>query len=680
MNVPIRRVSTFPAWALAFAALFALACSADAAQSPVVVSDDSHATKTYIPAGSENPAIFTAFDDDRTTYINGSHTGAAIEIDFSQHVTTDKPCFYVSDIIVVNEGGRYSLKVSEDGTTWTDIPVIQNVTGNGMATYPIGSRVLKVKYVFDYSTTIDLKELTVMGWPSSTPKVVSSYSIASFYNANGTAMEANGQGGNNGNAGQLFDGNFTHYLMWPRAHNGGYVVVDFTRNNGTTALKEYYITQMLVGSNGKKKFTLEYSEDGDTWKTVAGANAISYAGVKTNEVGVTARKVRYVWTEGSSWDFSTDYLAEFEVWGMDPNDLPCTHPSLDSVAWTAVENSATCTERGVDERICPDCGMRFTKSSPSAPPLGHDYVSTLTRPGSFKKYGTGSIACSRRSFRIDFTNTLESAITNGPIDLLSVGGLAMADLIQFTDVDVSSTDHLEWGANPFKMVNGTWTVSGGSWDSAGLDNQYADFIFGTEIDLTHIQIVLRNTAQTLLFFDVNDDTGEETPLTQFTILRTDVYTNAADLAAIPFPTQLVTQDDDRGRRIPYRFYPGGENGAWAPVLDYGRFGTDFWDSLVVTNDLNIPALRTNPDGTHPTHVDNGQTVDDSNGSNQFQAFLIRFYEQPCKHLRIRQDTTKPTGYTSWSGKDMSIIECHPWGIVKGASATRYRKEIMMIFR
>ena len=318
----------------------------------------------------------------------------------------------------------------------------------------------------------------------------------------------------------------------------------------------------------------------------------------------------------------------------------------------------------------------------------------LTRPGAFKKHGAGSIACSRCPFRINFTNTVETAITNGPIDLLSVGGLAMFDLVQFTDVTVTSTDHVEWGANPFKMVNGTWTVSGGSWDSAGLNNQHADFVFGTEIDLTHLQIVLRNTAQTLLFFDVDDDTGEETPLTQFTILRTDVYTNAADLAAIPFPTQLVTQDDDRGRRIPYRFYPGGENGEWAPVFDYGKFGTDFWDSLVVTNDLNIPVYRTNPDGTHPMHQkkvddipqweDDEHTIPvlepDSNGSNQFQAFLIRFYEQPCKHLRIRQDTTQPTGYTSWSGKDMSILECHPWGIVRGAGETRYRKETLIIFR
>ena len=660
-------------------ALFAL--PAFAAQAPVVVSSAAYAS--YVKAGNErDPSLTPVFDTDNSTHIVGSKTGAAIILDFSTFVTTDKPMVYVSEIIVANTGGgSYSLATSEDGTTWTDVPGAQTVQQAGSASFPVGVRAKFVKYFFISSDGTDLGELTVKGWRSSVPKVVSSYSIASFFNADGSAMASNGTGGNNGNAGQLFDGNFTYYLMWPRAHAGGYVVVDFTRNDGTTALKEYYITQMLVGSNGKKKFTLQYSVDGDTWKTVAGADAISYAGVKTNEVGVTAKKARYVWTEGSSWDFSTDYLAEFQVWGMDPDDLPCTHPSLESVAWTSVEQSATCTARGIEERFCPDCGMRFTKASNNAPPLGHDYISTLTRPGAFKKHGTGSITCSRCDFRIDFTNTIETAVTNGPIDLLSVGGLAMFDLVQFTDVDVSSTDHLEWGANPYKMVNDTWTVSGGSWDSAGLNNQYADFVFGTEIDLTHIQIVLRNTAQTLLFFDVDDDTGEETPLTQFTVLRTDVYTNVTDLAAIPFPTKLVTDDPDRGKRIAYRFYPGGENGAWAPVLDYGRFGTDFLDSLVVTNDLNIPTYRTNPDGTHPTHVnDDGETVPDSNGSNQFQAFLIRFYEQPCKHLRIRQDTTKPTGYTSWSGKDMSILECHPWGIVRGAGETRYRKETLLILR
>ena len=667
--------------AFAIPLLALLALPAFAVQAPVVVSSAAYAS--YVKAGNESdPSLTPVFDTDNSTHIVGSKTGAAIILDFSTFVTTDKPMVYVSDIIVANTGGgSYSLATSEDGTTWTDVPGAQTVQLAGSASYRVGIRAKFVKYFFISSNGTDLGELTVRGWRSSVPKVVSSYSIASFFNANGSAMEANGQGGNNGNAGQLFDGNFTYYLMWPRAHAGGYVVVDFTRNDGTTALKEYYITQMLVGSNGKKKFTLQYSVDGDTWKTVAGADAISYAGVKTNEVGVTAKKARYVWTEGSSWDFSTDYLAEFQVWGMDPDDLPCTHPSLESVAWTMVDQSATCTARGIEERFCPDCGMRFTKASNDAPPLGHIYVSTLTRPGAFKKHGTGSIACSRCDFRIGFTNTIETAATNGPIDLLSGGGLAMFDLVQFTDVDVSSTDHLEWGANPFKMVNDTWTVSGGSWDSAGLNDQHADFMFGTEIDLTHIQIVLRNTAQTLLFFDVDDDTGEETPLTQFTVLRTDVYTNVTDLAAIPFPTKLVTDDNDRGKRIAYRFYPGGENGTWAPVLDYGRFGTDFLDSLVVTNDLNIPTYRTNPDGTHPTHVnDNGETVPDSNGSNQFQAFLIRFYEQPCKHLRIRQDTTKPTGYTSWSGKDMSILECHPWGIVRGAGETRYRKETLLILR
>ena len=136
---------------LAFLAL--LAVPAFGAQAPVVVS--SAGLATYIKASQESANIDAAFDGDEESNITGTRTGAAIEIDFSAYVTTDKPRVYISDIIVANVGGHYSLKISEDGTTWTDVPDAQNIEGNGTATYPVGLRVLKVKYVFESSSGAD---------------------------------------------------------------------------------------------------------------------------------------------------------------------------------------------------------------------------------------------------------------------------------------------------------------------------------------------------------------------------------------------------------------------------------------------------------------------------------------------------------------------------------------------
>lgn len=688
------------------ASVLVSALSAVAANVPTVLSNADMATLYY--KGAETPfsggGKEDLFDGDETTgaTIANNEIGAYLVLDFGAPsfgiVTADKPKVFVDSIEIVHSGNaRMSLwtadVVSQNGTTttnWTSVADAQNVQpATGLTVYKPKVRALLVKYVFESSSgpDNDLFELKVKGWLSSEPHVVSSYAKTTWFRPDGSAMGSNG-GGGNGNPAKCFDGDFTNYQMFPRCPNGGYFILDLT--------DEYpdgcYIEKILVATTGEKRYSVFYTEDGTSWKNVFGPGKA--AGTALYNVGATATKIKYVFDDGSEGNWSTEYFAEFQVWGMDANDLPCTHQHIETVSWSAVPDSATCTAKGLDERFCPDCGERFTKISDD-PPLGHDYVSTLARPGSFKRFGSGSITCSRCDYRIDFTNTPETDSTNGPIDLVTVGGLAMDNLVQFTDLSVTSTDHQEWGPNPANIIGNSWVRWWVSyWVSAGLNNQHADFDFGTEIDLTQIQIVLHNLPQTILFFDVDDDTGEETQLKQFTILRTDVYTNAADLAAIGFPVQIVTQSDDRGRRVPYRFYPGGENGAWAPVLDYGRFGVDFWDSLVVTNDLNIPTYYTNPDGSHPMHqkkVDNvlqwedeAHTIPvmepDSNDNNQFQSFIVRFYEQPCKHLRIRNDTTQPTGFQLWSGKSMSIIECHPWGIVRGAGETRYRKESMMIFR
>lgn len=623
------------AFALLLLALLAL--PAFAVQAPVVVSSAAYAS--YIQGASENaPPLSPVFDADETTHIIGSKPGASIILDFSTFVTVDKPMVYISDITVANTGGgSYSLATSEDGTTWTDVPGAQTVQQAGSVSFPVGVRAKFVKYFFISSNGTDLGELTVRGWRTSVPHIVSKYSLVKQV---GVIDGSANFGGGTGNPAAVFNGTFTDYQMLPRAGSGSYFDIDFSSETASG----YYITEIRVGSTGDKRYTLQHSMNGSNWTDVNGAVSVKPAGTAVFEVGVTATHVRYLFVDGSNWDFSTQYLAEIQVWGMDADDLPCTHPNIETAVWIPVPNSATCTKQGIDERFCPDCGERFTKTS-NDPPLGHDYISTLARPGGFKRFGIGSITCSRCDYRIDFTNTPETDSTNGPIDLVTVGGMAVENLVQFTDLSVTSTDHTEWGPNPAKIIDGSWTEWWVSyWVSAGNNNQYVDFVFGTEIDLTKIDLSVKDVNQTFQFFDVDDATGSETQLKQFGIIRTDL---------------------DGYQNHVYR--PEGVD----PPKDYGDSRKDYWDELVVEDDPGVPANQTD---------ENGNLVLNSKGEtivNCWQRFTVRFFNQPCKHLRIR---CPQTSYSLWSGNSMCLIECHPWGIVRGGSETRYRKETLLILQ
>ena len=48
------------------------------------------------------------------------------------------------------------------------------------------------------------------------------------------------------------------------------------------------------------------------------------------------------------------------------------------------------------------------------------------------------------------------------------------------------------------------------WVSIGLENQWIDYEFGTEIDLVAIDLSVRNRNYTLRFCNLDDDTGRET--------------------------------------------------------------------------------------------------------------------------------------------------------------------------
>ena len=537
----------------------------------------------------------------------------------------DEQEMYISRIDVTHLGdSRYSLYTSVDGTSWTLVPGVTNVQYAGTASYPVSAVANFVKCVFESSTGngVCLYEIDAYGYAKAKAKVVSNTSNASMCNADGTPMTANGQGGWNSWWGRLFDGNLTNYQMWPKAPKGGYALVDFTRNDGTAnALQEYFVTELKVSSTGTKKFTLQYSVDGNDWIDVVGAVNVSYEGVATFAVAKTVKKVRYIFVDGSWNDFEDSYLAEFQVWGIDPNDAPCDHPSLSD--WVLGSVPATCTERAMDSRICLQCGERFTKISDN-PPLGHDYVSTVDQPGRFsrrkefpdhRRYGTGSIACSRCSFRLDFPTALD-LVTN-KVGGTAICGVKKENIVRFTDLSVSSENHPEYGPAANRIIDEDWSLNKEypHWYSAGTENQYADFEFGTAIDLTAIEFAVYNHGYHLEFCSVDDDTGTVSPFGSFTVVKDE-----SAPGTIIEPVPMV--DPGTGRKI----------------------------EVMVRKEW----------------------------TDKYQRILIPFFETPVKHLRIRIVDDEPISV--WSSSSIRVLEIHPWGTVAGASDYLSEKTTIMILR
>ena len=178
--------------------------------------------------------------------------------------------------------------------------------------------------------------------------------------------------------------------------------------------------------------------------------------------------------------------------------------------------------------MCTACGERFTRDSPGSAALGHDYVTTLDRAGQYscggdfpdhRRYGEGSIACSRCPFRLDFPTALD-LVTN-KVGGVAIGGMKTAGIVRFTDVSVSSENHPEWGPGGKKIIDGVWNTSQEwpYWASTSPNGQYADFEFGTTIDLTAVEISVYNHAYDFEICCVDDATGTETAVCAFSIVQ-----------------------------------------------------------------------------------------------------------------------------------------------------------------
>ena len=598
-------------WCAALVAL-ALALPAQAAKQAEVLSSygitswynsDGSAMASNGGGGTGNPAnVFDGNFENYQMFPRAGNNGYVI-IDLSQNADAPAGGYKVTEVKV---GARldyeYSIYITTDGSSWTLVEGADHAKNGG--TYSVGALATQVKYVFnsgsmwDYSTQY-LAEIQVLGYDPTPPpaQVISSYGITSWYNSDGSAMASNG-GGGTGNPANVFDGNFENYQMFPRAGNNGYVIIDLSQNADAPAAG-YMVTEVKVGARLDYEYSIYITTDGSSWTLIDGADHAKNGG--TYSVNALAKQVKYVFNSGSMWDYSTQYLAEIQVLGIDPADIDCVHPSW--TAWTAVANSNSCTERGIDERFCTVCGERQTKLSDSLPPLGHDYHSHLTQAGTINAYGNGYVDCSRCDFRINFSD---------PIDLSTLGGLAMQDLVQFTDITVSSTFHQEWGPNPIKLYDGQWTWDNnvGFWLSSeyeAMSDSHVDYHFGAAVDLTAVEISVHNHNQTLLFYDVDDATGEETLLAEQVVVE-DTSDGAAGYQRMTIPAyagtcthlRLRTTNDDGYSLWNYRpcmlvieMRPYGTIAGANKLKPAVRIGLDGYESIADA----IAAVETNAAST-----------------------------------------------------------------------------------
>ena len=323
-----------------------------------------------------------------------------------------------------------------------------------------------------------------------------------FRDGKGTRGKAGFNGGVYSDA--VFDGNFENYAY--QNASGAELVIPTTDPDTGEA---FFVTEFKVGHKGNTQYSLYYTTEEEpagilsraadprTWTPIPGATGKQEAGTKTYGVNVVATAVKYVFDTTISW---TPSLAEVEVWGVDPSQLGCLHPTC--TEWMPIPGTATCTANGIDQRECTVCGEVFHRESETIKAFGHDYQSTLLLAGSGLQYGSGTISCSRHDFEID--------CTDGPVDLVPLGGVKMPGIVQFTDLSVSSTGNIDYGVREDMLIDNGWTMSWGSYWYANTKSvsEYVQFEFGTAIDLTSVEISVPNQTQALRFYSVADGAEE----------------------------------------------------------------------------------------------------------------------------------------------------------------------------
>lgn len=336
-------------------------------------------------------------------------------------------------------------------------------------------------------------------------------SLAHIYNASGVNIDTASFGGGPSMP-DVFDGKYTEYIRLPKAGNNAYILLDFTPELASG----YYVTQLKVGAHGDYPFSLYYWPAGGSDWTLVVANCRD-VGTQTSpltyDVGEIVTQVKVVFNQAPAWNYNAYQISELEVWGLDPADMACTHPSYSE--WE-MKVAATCTTRQIDHRYCNACHEEFEQEVGF--PLGHGYVTHLQKPGLCTRYGKGYIDCARTNceFRADFPE---------PVDMVTLGGFAELYKVQFTDVRVSSEYNPSWwGTWARHLFDNKWEST--HWAAMTRTGEWVDFEFGTTIDPTWAEFSAPNHDHIIQFFARDGET--ETLMAEVPITKIVTYGETLD--------------------------------------------------------------------------------------------------------------------------------------------------------
>ena len=376
--------------------------------------------------------------------------------------------------------------------------------------------------------------------------VVSRFANAKIYKSDGSAGSFNGETHSDDGLRKVFNGIFTDKIYMNAAKS--YILIDLSNEVSN------YVTKIVIGHRGNSQYSLYYTENGTAWKEVA--KEVTTTEVFTYTVNHVAKKVKYVFETVSNWNPS---LTEIQVWGIDPSSLTCLHPDQYLTEWEFVPGTANCTDYGIDQRQCTNCGEWFQRQSAVALPIGHDYETILVERGTSLAFGSGTNVCKRCGEEIAFPE---------PRDLALLGGVAAVGVVQFTDVTVSSTGNPDYGVRPDLLVDNAWPYTWPYWYAATkATSEYVQFDFANAIDLTAVEISVPNRAQTLQFYSVSAD-GEELVgdrLVEYDPSLTGSNPNqkfTVDFRGVSLRTLRIRSDDANNALAIYEVHPYGTvNGA-----------------------------------------------------------------------------------------------------------------------
>lgn len=351
-----------------------------------------------------------------------------------------------------------------------------------------------------------LLAVAVFATPEDDAMVVSRFANSKIYKSDGSAGNFNGESTSDDGLRKVFNGKFDDNKIYMNTAKS-YILIDLSHEVSN------YVTKIVIGHKGNSQYSLHYTEDGMTWTTLA--EEVTTADSFTYTVNHVATKVKYVFETVISWQPS---LTEIQVWGIDPSSLGCLHPDQFLTEWEAVPGTANCTEFGIDQRQCTNCGAFFQRESLNALPLGHEYESILVHHGTSLAYGDGTNACKKCG---------DSIVFDEPIDLAMLGGAYTEGVIQFTDATASSIWHQDWGAGGAEhLLDGNWgTGYDAGWMASSLSHdEYAQFDFANAIDLTGVDISVPNHNHIVEFYSVEE--GAEVRIGEW-VVEKDTASNAA---------------------------------------------------------------------------------------------------------------------------------------------------------